>query len=214
MAFNCHASIQQTSLNRSGLRYPDRVSSSQASTFWRGKGLRVDCAKCSPSPTLRSSRSGQSVLHGTSRHAAFVRDKRSSLCGAKKLRHVSCASVPGLNIDSGTLELIEGNLFAASLFPYLGFLYHLKKSKAPELLTFGFTFLLVFVFGTIPAAIYAKVQYNDVLANVDWLHGPAESLLTITNLFIVLGARKALREKRADESQEELPAKVGQQQEQ
>ena len=30
----------------------------------------------------------------------------------------------------------------------------------------------------------AKTQLGTTLANVDWLHGPAESLLTITNLFI------------------------------
>lgn len=30
----------------------------------------------------------------------------------------------------------------------------------------------------------AKTQLGSSLANVDWLHGPAESLLTITNLLI------------------------------
>lgn len=39
----------------------------------------------------------------------------------------------------------------------------------------------------------AKVHYGTSLSNVDWLHGGAESLLTLTNLFIVLGLRKALR---------------------
>lgn len=39
----------------------------------------------------------------------------------------------------------------------------------------------------------AKVQYGTSLSNVDWLHGGAESLLTLTNLFIVLGLRQALR---------------------
>lgn len=33
-------------------------------------------------------------------------------------------------------------------------------------------------------AAAAKTQLGTTLANVDWLHGPAESLLTITNLFI------------------------------
>jgi hypothetical protein len=106
---------------------------------------------------------------------------------------VTCTSLPGLNVDSATLELIEGNLFAASLFPYLGFLYYLRKAEAPKLMVFGFAFLLVFVFGTIPPAIYAKTHYDTVLANVDWLHGPAESLLTLTNLFLVLGVRRAMR---------------------
>jgi hypothetical protein len=32
---------------------------------------------------------------------------------------------------------------------------------------------------------------------VDWLHGTAESLLTVTNLFIVLGLRDAIRKAEA-----------------
>lgn len=45
----------------------------------------------------------------------------------------------------------------------------------------------------------AKVQYGTSLSNVDWLHGGAESLLTLTNLFIVLGLRGALRKYEKDE---------------
>ena len=52
------------------------------------------------------------------------------------------------------------------------------------LVTSRFYFLLVFVFGTIPAGLYAKQHYNSILANVDYLHGSAESLLTVTNLLI------------------------------
>ncbi|XP_022146035.1 uncharacterized protein LOC111015343 isoform X1 [Momordica charantia] len=95
------------------------------------------------------------------------------------------------NIDS---QSIASQVFAFSLFPYIGFLYFITKSKtAPKLTLFGFYFLLAFVGATIPAGIYAKVQYGTSLSNVDWLHGGAESLLTLTNLFIVLGLRGALR---------------------
>ncbi|KAI5329144.1 hypothetical protein L3X38_028541 [Prunus dulcis] len=95
------------------------------------------------------------------------------------------------SIDS---QSIASQLFAASLFPYLGFLYFITKSKsAPKLTLFGFYFLLAFVGATIPAGIYAKVKYGTSLANVDWLHGEAEALLTLTNIFIVLGLRRALR---------------------
>ncbi|CAN1178168.1 hypothetical protein LINPERPRIM_LOCUS8598 [Linum perenne] len=88
-------------------------------------------------------------------------------------------------IDS---QSIASQLFAFSLFPYIGFLYFLTKSKtAPGLTLFGFYFLLAFVGAT------TKVQYGTSLSNVDWLHGGAESLLTLTNLFIVLGLRQALR---------------------
>ncbi|CAJ1937290.1 unnamed protein product [Sphenostylis stenocarpa] len=94
-------------------------------------------------------------------------------------------------IDS---QSIASQLFAFSLFPYIGFLYFITKSKtAPTLTLFGFYFLLAFVGATIPAGIYAKVHYGTSLSNVDWLHGGAESLLTLTNLFIVLGLREGLR---------------------
>ncbi|KAI9081716.1 hypothetical protein K1719_036319 [Acacia pycnantha] len=95
-------------------------------------------------------------------------------------------------IDS---QSIASQLFAFSLLPYIGFLYFITKSKSsPKLTLFGFYFLLAFVGATIPAGIYAKVHYETSLSNVDWLHGGAESLLTLTNLFIVLGLREGLRD--------------------
>ncbi|KAJ6326629.1 hypothetical protein OIU78_013678 [Salix suchowensis] len=78
------------------------------------------------------------------------------------------------NIDS---QSIASQLFAFSLFPYIGFLYYITKSKsAPKLTLFGFYFLLAFVGATIPAGIYAKVHYGTSLSNVDWLHGGAEKI--------------------------------------
>ncbi|KAG6388232.1 hypothetical protein SASPL_153432 [Salvia splendens] len=95
------------------------------------------------------------------------------------------------SIDS---QSIASQLFAFSLFPYLGFLYFITKSKsAPKLTLFGFYFLLAFVGAT------TKVHYGTSLSNVDWLHGGAESLLALTNVFIVLGLREALR-KAGDEN--------------
>jgi len=91
-------------------------------------------------------------------------------------------------------------LFALSLFPYLGFLWFLTRSKlVPKLALVGFYVLLVFVVVTIPAGIYAKVHYGEELANVDWLHGSAESFLTLTNVLVVLGFRNALKQAEADE---------------
>ncbi|XP_050901627.1 uncharacterized protein LOC127108238 [Lathyrus oleraceus] len=105
------------------------------------------------------------------------------------------------SIDS---QSIASQLFAFSLFPYIGFLYFLTKSKtSPNLTLFGFYFLLAFVGATIPAGIYAKVHYGTSLSNVDWLHGGAESLLTLTNLFIVLGLRDGIR--KAGNSEENMP---------
>ncbi|EED90457.1 predicted protein, partial [Thalassiosira pseudonana CCMP1335] len=79
--------------------------------------------------------------------------------------------------------------FQSSLLPYLLFLYFLqfKGNRTPNLGNFGFQYLLLFVLGTIPSGIITKSVYGESLANVDWLHGGAEALLTITNVLIVLG---------------------------
>ncbi|GET41012.1 DUF3593 domain-containing protein [Microseira wollei] len=92
-------------------------------------------------------------------------------------------------------------LFALSLFPYLGFLWFLTRSKqAPRLALIGFYMTLVFVGVTIPAGIYAKIVYGESLANVDWLHGGAEFFLTLSNILVVLGFRQAVMEKSQRES--------------
>ena len=97
-------------------------------------------------------------------------------------------SVSGETLNSAD---VASSLFAASLFPYLAFLWFLARpeSQTPKGVNLGFRFLLVFVFLTIPAGIYAKVQYSDILANIDWLHGGAESMLTLTNFLIIYGFR-------------------------
>ena len=87
-------------------------------------------------------------------------------------------------------------LFAFSLFPYLGFLWLITRSKQmPRLALIGFYGTLVFVAVTIPAGIYAQVHYGQSLANVDWLHSSAESFLTLANILIVLGFGQAIKEK-------------------
>ncbi|RLM98934.1 uncharacterized protein C2845_PM06G02770 [Panicum miliaceum] len=96
-------------------------------------------------------------------------------------------------------QSVASQLFAVSLFPYLGFLYFMTRSKtAPGLTLFGFYFLLAFVGAT------TKVHYGTSLSNVDWLHGSAESLLTLTNLFIVLGLRGALRKLEEEDTKESI----------
>ena len=94
------------------------------------------------------------------------------------------------------VDTLATDLFAASLFPYLAFLAALSRPEArcPPAVWRGFAFLLVFVAATIPAGIYAKQHYGTSLANVDTLHGTAESLLTVTNLWVVLGLRAALQQ--------------------
>ena len=85
------------------------------------------------------------------------------------------------------------NLFAISLFPYLGFLWFMTRSgQTPRLALIGFYVLLIFVAITIPAGIYAQTHYGTELANVDWLHGSAELFLTLSNILVVLGFRQAV----------------------
>jgi hypothetical protein len=99
---------------------------------------------------------------------------------------------------------VTSNLFAVSLFPYLALLIFLSRrpTNTPPLANFGFQFLLFFVFATIPAGIYAKVHYGETLANVDWLHGLAESLLSVTNLLIIMGFRNVREESTPNPSSE------------
>ena len=87
----------------------------------------------------------------------------------------------------------KDTLFAVSLFPYLGFLWFMTRSgQTPRLALIGFYVLLIFVAVTIPAGIYAQANYHQSLANVDWLHGSAEAFLTLSNILVVLGFRKAI----------------------
>jgi hypothetical protein len=110
------------------------------------------------------------------------------LCG--RLVDLALYSKFGIMISKETL-------FAISLFPYLGFLWFLTRSgKTPRLALIGFYMTLVFVAVTIPAGIYAKIHYGRQLADVDWLHGSAESFLTLSNILVVLGFRQALIEKK------------------
>lgn len=87
-------------------------------------------------------------------------------------------------------------LFGLSLFPYLLFLWLITKSgRLPKLALWGFYGTLVFVAVTIPAGIYAQNLYGTSLANVDWLHGGAESFLTVTNIMLVMGLKLGLDKK-------------------
>lgn len=82
---------------------------------------------------------------------------------------------------------IAGTLFQASLLPYLGFIYFLsfRANRIPALGNYGFQFVLLFVLSTIPSGLVTKSVYSASLANTDWLHGAAESLLTMANILIV-----------------------------
>ena len=89
---------------------------------------------------------------------------------------------------TSTADELAGSLFGASLLPWLAMLYWLKhpKTQAPKGVCFGLTYLLAFVFGSIPAAIGAGALYGASLADADWLHGAAESLLAATNCVVAV----------------------------
>ena len=90
---------------------------------------------------------------------------------------------------------LAGKFFQYSLAPYLGFLYFLKweKNGTPPTAFFGFQFLLLFVVSTVVTGIVSKSVYGCSLADVDWLHGAAEALLTTSNLLVAFGFRGAAR---------------------
>eukprot|EP00520_Triparma_pacifica_P020246 CAMPEP_0118670002 /NCGR_PEP_ID=MMETSP0785-20121206/21208_1 /TAXON_ID=91992 /ORGANISM="Bolidomonas pacifica, Strain CCMP 1866" /LENGTH=271 /DNA_ID=CAMNT_0006564735 /DNA_START=571 /DNA_END=1383 /DNA_ORIENTATION=- len=102
-------------------------------------------------------------------------------------------------LDGGSLvtafsdqgQNLAGTFFQLSLFPYLLFLYFLSypSNSTPNLGNFGFQYLLLFVLATIPSGIVSKSVYGETLANVDWLHGGAEGLLTLTSILVVAGFR-------------------------
>lgn len=106
-----------------------------------------------------------------------------------------------------TAEQLAGPFFGISLFPYLGFLYllNVEENNTPKGVTVGFATCLLFVFLTIPAAIASEVLYGVSLADSDWLHGSAESLLTITNLVTVVAFRQALNGMETAEQQNSVP---------
>ncbi|MFM7471202.1 MAG: DUF3593 domain-containing protein [Nodosilinea sp. LVE1205-7] len=94
----------------------------------------------------------------------------------------------------------KNTLFALSLFPYLGFLWFLTRTQAtPKLALAGFYGLLVFVAVTIPAGAYATLGRHQELANIDWLHGSAEALLTLSNVLVVVGFGQAVKAQPQDD---------------
>lgn len=130
---------------------------------------------------------GLAPSHSLYAFDATMMDLPSQLLSADSLSSI-------LAMDSETAEALAGPCFGASLFPYLAFLYFLNReeNQTPKGVVVGFATCLLFVFLTIPAAIAAKLLYGVSLADADWLHGGAESLLTMTNLVTVVAFRQAL----------------------
>ena len=84
-------------------------------------------------------------------------------------------------------------LFAASIFPYAIFLFYLYKIKSVNnFVKTGYSLTVLFVFITILVSIYTLNYYNKILVEVDFLHGLAESFLTLSDFVILLGFIKIL----------------------
>ena len=84
-------------------------------------------------------------------------------------------------------------LFAASIFPYGIFLFYLYKIKTINIfIKTGFSLTVLFVFITILVSIFTLNYYDKTLVEVDFLHGLAESFLTLCDFVILLGFMKIL----------------------
>ena len=79
-------------------------------------------------------------------------------------------------------------LFAVSIIPYAIFLYYLYKIKSVNFFVkTGFSLTVLFVFITILISIFSLNYYDKNLVEVDFLHGLAESFLTLSDFVILLG---------------------------
>ena len=97
-----------------------------------------------------------------------------------------------INLFKNFLEILaeidNTALFAASIIPYAIFLFYLYKIKAfNKLVKTGYSLTVLFVFITIVVSIYTLNYYDKTLVEVDFLHGLAESFLTLSDFIILLG---------------------------
>ena len=84
-------------------------------------------------------------------------------------------------------------LFSVSIIPYAIFLFYLYKIKSiNNLVKIGFSLTVLFVFITIFVSIFTLNYYGKTLVEVDFLHGFAESFLTLSDFVIFLGFLKIL----------------------
>ena len=122
--------------------------------------------------------------------------------------HTSVSDVGTTLAFSDQGNNLAGIFFQVSLLPYLGFLYFLgyEKNRVPKSAMFGTQFLLLFVVSTVVTGIVTKGTYTSSLANVDWLHGGAETLLTTSNLFLGFGLAGALSTGKLEAADAQVPA--------
>ena len=84
-------------------------------------------------------------------------------------------------------------LFALSILPYGVFLFYLYKIKSiNNIIKKGFSLTVLFVLITILVSIFTLNYYDKTLVEVDFLHGLAESFLTLSDFVILFGFIKVL----------------------
>ena len=77
-------------------------------------------------------------------------------------------------------------LFAVSIIPYAIFLFFLYKIKSVNnFVKTGFSITVLFVLITILVSIFTLNYYDKTLVEVDFLHGFAESFLTLSDFGII-----------------------------
>ena len=92
------------------------------------------------------------------------------------------------------LASIDNTLFfVVSIIPYAIFLFYLYKIESVNnFVKTGFSLTVLFVFVTILVSIFTIKYYDKTLVEVDFLHGFAESFLTLSDFVILLGFIKLL----------------------
>ena len=86
-------------------------------------------------------------------------------------------------------------LFAASIFPYAIFLFYLYKIKSVnKFVKTGYSLTVLFVFITIIVSIYTLNHFDKSLVEVDFLHGLAETFLTLSDFVILFGFIRLLND--------------------
>ena len=84
-------------------------------------------------------------------------------------------------------------LFGLSIIPYAIFLFYLYKIKSVNnFVKTGFSLTVLFVLITILVSIFTLNYYDKTLVEVDFLHGFAESFLTLSDFVILFGFIKLL----------------------
>ena len=79
-------------------------------------------------------------------------------------------------------------LFAVSIIPYAIFLFYLYKIRSiNKFVKTGFSLTVLFVLITILVSIFTLNYYDKTLVEIDFLHGLAESFLTLSDFVILFG---------------------------